>query len=40
MVRRYEMTDPQFALVEDLLPVNGRRGGQWNDHRATLHGIF
>ena len=40
MVRRYELTDPQFALIEDLLPANGRRGGQWNDHRTTLNGIF
>lgn len=40
MVRRYEMTDGQFALIEDLLPKNGRRGGQWNDHRTTLNGIF
>jgi hypothetical protein len=36
MVRRYELTDAQFALIEDLLPRNGKRGGQWNDHRTTL----
>jgi transposase len=40
MVRRYELTDPQFALIEDLLPRNGRRGAQWNDHRTTLDGLF
>jgi transposase len=40
MVRRYELTDAQFALIEELLPKNGRRGGQWNDHRTTLNGIF
>jgi transposase len=40
MVRRYELTDPQSAMVEDLLPRNGRRGGPWNDHRTTLNGIF
>ena len=40
MVRHYELTDPQFALIEDLLPKNGKRGGQWNDHRTTLDGIF
>ena len=40
MVRRYELTDPQFALIEDLLPRDGRRGAQWNDHRTTLDGLF
>ena len=40
MVRRYELTDAQFVMIEDLLPKNGRRGAQWNDHRTTLNGIF
>jgi transposase len=39
-MRRYELTDEQFELIRDLLPLNGRRGGQWNDHRTTLNGIF
>lgn len=39
-MRRYELTEEQFELIEDLLPVNGRRGGQWNDHRTTLNGMF
>ena len=39
-IRRYELTEEQFALVSDLLPVNGGRGGQWNDHRTVLNGIF
>jgi transposase len=39
-VRRYELSDEAFALVRDLLPVNGRRGGQWHDHRVALNGIF
>jgi transposase len=39
-MRRYELTDEQFELIADLLPLNGRRGGQWNDHRTTLNGIF
>src|SRR3954454_22513276 len=40
MVRPYELTDTQYSLIEDLLPVNGRRGARWNDHRSTLNGIF
>ena len=40
MDRRYELTDQEFARIADLLPPDGRRGGQWNDHRTTLDGIF
>jgi transposase len=36
----YELTDEQYARIEDLLPANGKRGGQWNDHRTTLDGIL
>ena len=39
-MRRYELTDEQFELIRDLLPLNRKRGGQWNDHRTTLNGIF
>lgn len=39
-MRRYELTDEQFDSIADLLPANGRRGGQWNDHRTTLNGMF
>jgi transposase len=40
MVRRYELSDEAYGLLEDLLPPRGRRGGRWNDHRTTLNGIF
>jgi transposase len=40
MTRRSELTDPQFALIEDLLPATGKPGGQWNDHRTTLDRIL
>lgn len=39
-MRRYELTEEQFEEVADLMPANGQRGGQWNDHRTTLNGIF
>lgn len=39
-MRRYELTDEQFEVIADLMPANGRRGGQWNDHRRTLNGIL
>ena len=37
--RRYEMTDEAFALIEPLLPRQGR-GGRWKDHRTVINGIF
>lgn len=40
MGRRYELSDQAFTLLADLLPPNGRRGGQWTDHRTALNGIF
>ena len=40
MTRHYELTGEQFALIEDLLPANGKPGGQWNDHLTTLNGIL
>ena len=39
-MRRYELTDDQYESISDLMPANGRRGGQWNEHRTTLNGIF
>ena len=39
-MRRYELTEEQYGLIEDLMPANGRRGGQWNDHHTVLNGIF
>ena len=40
MIRRFELTDKQFATIANLLPAPGKRGGRWNDHRTTLNGIF
>ena len=39
-MRRYELTDGQWVLIEDLFPPNGRRGKQWADHRRVLDGMF
>ncbi len=37
--KRYELTDEGWARIEPLMPRQGP-GGQWNDHRTTLNGIF
>ena len=40
-MRRYELTDEQYAMIEDLLPMpNTDGGGQWRSHRQVLNGIF
>jgi transposase len=37
---RHELTDNQWQQVENLLPRNGDRGGQWQDHRRVLNGML
>ena len=36
----YRLSDDQFERLQDLLPPNGRRGGQWKDHRLMIDGIL
>ena len=40
MVGRGELTDAAWERIVALLPGNGRRGGQWRDHRAVMNGIL
>ena len=39
-VGRYELTDERWSRIEGLFPPNGRRGGQWRDHRTVVNGVF
>lgn len=39
-MHRYELTDEQWQYIADYFPANGRRGGQWADHRRVLNGIL
>jgi transposase len=40
-MRRYELTDEQWSKIADLFPSNeGKRGGQWLDHRMIMNGLF
>ena len=36
----YRLSDEQFEQLQDLLPPNGKRGGQWKDHRLMVDGIL
>ena len=44
MVRREELTDEQWAIIEPLIPPSPRRpdgrGRPWKDNRAVLNGIL
>jgi transposase len=39
-MQRYELSKDQYEAIEDLLPMNGNRGGHWKDHRNLLNGMF
>jgi transposase len=39
-MHRYELTDEQWERVKHHFPPNGKRGGQWRDHRCTVDGIL
>lgn len=40
MVARTVLTDQDWARIQSLLPANGRRGGQWKNHRTIIEGIL
>ena len=39
-MRRYELTDAQFALLVPYLPLTGTVGHPWSEHRRVLNGLF
>jgi transposase len=36
----YRLSDAQWEQIKDLLPANGKRGGQWKDHRLMIDAIL
>ena len=40
MVGRGEITDKAWERMAPLLPENGQRGGQWQDHRKVVISIL
>ncbi len=40
MVGRGEITDKAWEQIAPLLPENGGRGAQWQDHRKVVNGIL
>lgn len=39
-MRRHELSDEEWALIEGELPPIRGNGRPWRDHRQTLNGIF
>jgi len=39
-MRRHELTDAEWKMIEPLLPRNEGRGRPWRDHRTVINGIF
>jgi hypothetical protein len=39
MVGRGELTEEAWGVIACLLPAQGKRGGQWRDHRTVINGI-
>ena len=40
MIRRHELTDAEWALLEPLMPQQPRQGHRWADHRTVINGIL
>jgi transposase len=40
LMKRHAVTDDGWKKVEDLFPANGKRGGQWKDHRLMLDAML
>jgi transposase len=36
----YQLSDAQWQQIQNLLPTNGQRGGQWKDHRLMIDAIL
>ncbi len=39
-MRRHAVSDQGWEKVKDLFPENGKRGGQWKEHRLMLDGML
>ena len=40
MIRRFELTDIEWEILQPLLPADPARGGKWKDHRTVISGIL
>ena len=39
-LKRYDLSDEEWARLKPSLPAHPRQGRRWNDHRLVIDGIF
>jgi transposase len=39
-LKRHDLTDSQWALLEPLMPAQPRQGHRWSEHRLIIDGVF
>lgn len=39
-LKRHDLTDREWVLLEPLLPLNAVQGARWNDHRTVINGVL
>jgi transposase len=39
-LRRHDLTDEEWVLLEPFLLRHPRQGHRWNDHRVVIDGVF
>jgi transposase len=39
-LRRHDLTDAQWRLLEPLMPAHPRQGHRWHNHRSIIDGVF
>jgi transposase len=39
-LKRHDLTDAEWALLEPLMPAHPRQGHRWTDHRLIIDGVL
>lgn len=39
-LKRHDLTDREWVLLEPLMPAHPRQGHRWSDHRLIVDGVF
>ena len=39
-LKRHDLSDAEWAVLEPLMPAHPRQGHRWSDHRVVVDGVF
>jgi transposase len=39
-LKRHDLTDAEWVVLEPLMPAHPRQGHRWSDHRLVVDGVF